>query len=485
MTVSSPTGSQNTNKQILLIERAESIGWYFIESYYDFYNKNIANLYKLYNVGGCLCHSEFKEGSQGRKTLHKARGIESLKNYFEKQAQKSVQNKIVVTSADIQICLEDNILIVVFGEWSKNDSDYCTFTQTFVLSPGKKENTFDLANDNLRYINFGDYEVIEVGTEKPKESVKVEENKEVKENTASSASSGAARDPKNETDGKEEKDVTSPGVEVRGSIDDIKPQVEHISAKETFSSKGATSSSEGDEKKTQENGASGQEEAVQTESRRFEQLGSEKQETREKNDDLPEEPSDQVAPQEEPATDEGKQKDSVSQSQPISWAALAAQQPPSSMKTATVSSPLKATPTIATAAAKKPTSSPECPVPQPIPTNQGKYKKEDWFPIYIRGVKGVDEEKLKIHLVKKFGEIKFFRVFDNIALCDFVSGQAQKKALDAKAIELDGRTIQLEVRESKNNKKTHKGKSNEPANSNEKYGAKKLNSKKNKSSTKA
>ena len=485
MTVSSPTGSSNTNKQTLLIERAESIGWYFIESYYDFYNKNIANLYKLYNVGGYLCHSEFKDEIQGRKTFHKARGTESLKNFFEKQAQKNIQNRIVVTSADIQICLDDNILIVVFGEWSKNDSDYCTFTQTFVLSPGKKENTFDLANDNLRYINFADYEVMEAEAEKPKDSVKTEERKKSKEKIASS---GAARDTEREMDFKEGKDVPLPGEQVNESGEDANPQME-ISAKEIPSSKGTLSSTQRDEK-TQENGggSSSKEEVVQNESGRLEQLGSDRKDVVENDDELPKGISDKSASQEEPTAEEGKQKDNRSQSQPISWAALAAQQPPSSVKTATVSSPLKATPAMATGTSKKPSSSPEGQDPslQPIPTNQGKYKKEDWFPIYIRGVKGVDEERLKTHLVKKFGEIKFFRVFVNIALCDFVSGQAQKKALDAKAVEVDGRTIQLEVRESKNNKKNHKEKSNEPAlNSNEKYGAKKQNSKKNKSSTKA
>lgn len=116
--------------------------------------------------------------------------------------------------------------------------------------------------------------------------------------------------------------------------------------------------------------------------------------------------------------------------------------------------------------------------------------KEDWFPIYIRGVKDIDEDKLKNHLTKKFGEIKFFRVFVNIALCDFVEGDAQKKALEAKETEVDGYVIQLEVRESKThtgNKANIKNPKDKVSNgtTNEKRGRndKKQNSKKNRSSS--
>ena len=39
----------------------------------------------------------------------------------------------------------------------------------------------------------------------------------------------------------------------------------------------------------------------------------------------------------------------------------------------------------------------------------GKFRKEDWYPIYIRGIRLLDEKELKDHLSKKFGELKFLK----------------------------------------------------------------------------
>lgn len=81
-----------------------------------------------------------------------------------------------------------------------------------------------------------------------------------------------------------------------------------------------------------------------------------------------------------------------------------------------------------------------------------KYKKDEWFPIYIRGIRDpITEELLRKHLSAKFGPIKFLKVNIFIALCDFVDYELQQRALDAKETTLSGITIQLEVRESKAN----------------------------------
>ena len=90
----------------------------------------------------------------------------------------------------------------------------------------------------------------------------------------------------------------------------------------------------------------------------------------------------------------------------------------------------------------------------------GKFRKEDWYPIYIRGIRLLDEKELKDHLSKKFGELKFFKVNQNIALVDFVHQEAQRKALDAKETTLDGVTFALEPRESKTGNNFHNNSGN-------------------------
>ena len=66
-------------------------------------------------------------------------------------------NRIVITSACFEVSLEKNIIIVVFGEWSSNDEPYKQFTQTFVLVPGKTDNTYDVANDILKFVSVNGY----------------------------------------------------------------------------------------------------------------------------------------------------------------------------------------------------------------------------------------------------------------------------------------------------------------------------------------
>lgn len=453
MTTSPPVPSKQekpAHTQTLLSDRAASIGWYFIESYYEFFTKNPENIFKLYHVNSSLCHSEFPLEDDETRVLHKAHGVESIRKRFQDDERLNHNNinSIVITSADIHVSLGENILIVVFGEWSKNHSPYYQFTQTFLLSPGSKENTFDLVNDNLRFIDFGEFRGSELNVMVPpatsKPAAKDSHANQKEKNVSEAANDSHAEEANGSSHVKDDSNTHKESSAEKPAEVKSKPEAEASSsapAKDASDAPAPSVKEEGDSTKARDNDLT------------------------EQGDFTNEEEKD------EQARDEGIKQASGkgSLSKPLSWAALAAQQPPPNVKTATVSTPPKpvASPPKNIVASK---AVPQTQAP-PATQNNVKYRKEDWFPIYIRGVKDVNEENLKSHLTEKFGDIKFFRVFLNIALCDFVDGEAQKKALDAKETTVDGITIQLEVRESKNNKtngKNQKEKSNEKRNKNEK-----------------
>lgn len=133
-------------------------------------------------------------------------------------------------------------------------------------------------------------------------------------------------------------------------------------------------------------------------------------------------------------------------SAPLSWADLAAKEPPKSAKSPTTSTPKSAPgPTSASKKASPPTTAP------PQAQSNGKYRKEDWFPIYIRNV-DIDTEVLKESLIKQFGAIKFFKRSSRIVLCDFETKEDQEAALKAKSITIGDNVISLEPREAKDSK---------------------------------
>ena len=88
---------------------------------------------------------------------YKARGMDAIKETYAKYLSGSKNNRIVITSACFQLSLNQNIIIVVFGEWSTNDQPYKQFTQTFVLVPGKHETNYEVANDILRFVIINGY----------------------------------------------------------------------------------------------------------------------------------------------------------------------------------------------------------------------------------------------------------------------------------------------------------------------------------------
>lgn len=390
----SPAAPSSVN--VLLEKRASSIGWYFIELYYGFFNDGIDNIHKVYHPQASVSHSAFPNESSDR-VIEQAVGIEAIKKRFSQV--EPAQNKIVITSADIQVCLQDKILIVVYGEWSRNGGPFWQFSQTFLLCPGKRENILDLANDVLRFV---DYELFSAGAETAEEEKVVEKPAEKEpaaedEKTVEQAEKPVEKTEQVQVNG--EKGPEKIKTEKPVAIKDQEPQ--HSEAAEPVVS-GSSAEPDASDKTIN---------------------------SRAEDSETP-----------EASEDKG----------PLTWAALAATAKETKAQASSKAASKKAP--AATISSPPTTSVPTA----PAQSASGKYKKEDWFPIYIRGVKDVDENTLRDHLTKNFGPIKFLKPSMNIALCDFQDAESQRRALNAKETVVDGISILLEVRELKANVKAFK-----------------------------
>lgn len=390
MTTSPPPSSNGELKP-------DSIGWLFIEKYYQVYTKDLANIYRLYDTGASITHDKFPGED---KVVFQARGHDAIKTHFGKVDQR--KNRIVITGADFQFSVDKSILIVVFGEWAKADSQYWQFVQSFVLTPSK-EKVYDVANDILKFVDFNG------------EAAKVEETV----STATTATTAEAKAEVVEPVEKAEKEVKE------------EPKEEKKEPKE-----------EKEEKKEPKE----EKKEVKKEEPKEDKKEVKKEVKEEKKEDKPKEKVEKAEAKVE-ARDKGKKSQSPQPKEhkkhdnaPLSWADLAAKEPPKSQKTA-VASPSVAKVAPVPAVVKKPTP----------PANGNKYKKDDWYPIYIRNV-DVDTELLKETLVKQFGPVKFFKRNLKVVLCDFETKEDQEAAIKAKSIKIGDNVISLEPREARSEK---------------------------------
>ncbi|ABN65751.2 predicted protein [Scheffersomyces stipitis CBS 6054] len=439
---------------VLSQERASSIGWYFIVSYYDFYNTNIENIHKIYHQNASISHDSFPVDSANTaedevKTIHAAHGTEAIRTRFKNDPELKANNRIVVTSAAFEVSLEKNILIVVFGEWAKEDSVYHQFTQTFVLTPGKKENSFDVANDVLRFIDFGEFKAVKKEEKKPvrngetiNASATAATTTEASTSTpkaASSATSISANSTSTSTSTSTAAPTSTAATTV--PVAAATPTVATVAASAASANTTAVSSAASAESETTSASSVPSEEKQKPEAPVTPEP-VEKSETKESTQEPVKElsPTDSVASKNEEESSTAVTAKSAP-GQPLSWAALASQAAPPKNKPVAVAK-------LSPAPAKKAATTP--------PANGiGSKKKEEWYPIYIRGIRELDEKLLRDHISKHFGELKYFKTNSNIALCDFVTYDAQHKALEAGETIVDGIVISLEPRESKTGNSYH------------------------------
>lgn len=380
----------------------EEIGWLFVKNYYGTYTSDLSNLYAFYDKNASLLHDAFPvESSESEtpvpKTVHLANGTDSIKTHFTEQATVAEKNKIVIERADFQSSVENSILIVVCGSWKRGSSSLWQFVQTFVLKHvGTK--MFDVANDMLKFVDL---------------SENFEQPLVVIQQASTPAPNGDATKAPSEQEtatvqADTEKKAVKESVPVEEKSEEPVPEVKSKNTKEEKPKKTEAEPKEAEKKEVS------------------------------------------PAPQ-QPATPAVKP----------TWANLAAMQPkvPQS-KTATVASPGAAKNVPAPSPTVKKAGSPAQSTPsvqqqqQPQHTNS-KNKKEEWYPIYIRDA-DVEEEALRSALTKTFGEMKYFRKNQRVALCDFKEREFQQRALEAKEILVGNTVVHIEPRTHKQNNNNNK-----------------------------
>lgn len=374
----------------------ESIGWLFIQKYYSTYTSDIAKLFAFYDKDASLLHDEFPESAAAAasdnsdaaetadspKTVNLASGTEAIKKHFAAQSAVTETNKIVVERADFQKSVNESILIVVCGSWKRGTSHLLQFVQTFVLN-AKDKTVYDVSNDLLKFIDLS------------------EQFREQKVCAVEANGNGAV----------ESVEKVEEKAEIPEEVEAEEP--EKIEAEKPEEAVNVEAEAEKVEPKLVENTEA--ESPVDTPS-----VQSEKPENveTEQGPKAEEKPAAPVAPAAKPT-----------------WANLAAIEPKAPKGTSQ-------SPKTVPVAPKK--STPPVQPPQPAPTN-GKFKKEEWYPIYIRNIE-VDDEDLRGALVKQFGDIKFYKRSNKAALCDFRHKEDQQKALEAKEIVVKNNVILLETR---------------------------------------
>lgn len=456
-TPTSSATTTSTTKPQLTEERVSEIGWFFIKSYYDFFLSKLDEIHKIYHPQACISHDAFPETDSlsslnefnGKVPIaYKARGMDAIKETYAKYLSGSKNNRIVITSACFQLSLNQNIIIVVFGEWSTNDQPYKQFTQTFVLVPGKHETNYEVANDILRFVIINGY----------KEKNEQVQEKEIKAEAVTKKVAAPVATPEQEPVKEKEAEPVS------NNVKPVQKETPPVATATTVSNPVANGSKAEakkepvapvpEAKKPEEKPVSKPEPVKEEKPDVFEPK-KEEQEEEVKEESKVEAPVEESKPEEvkEQVNEELKKESAKpSPSQPMSWAALAQQAVPVKQGTKPISSPPI---TKAPTAAKKPVSSASSASTTSAQSNGKHYKKDDWYPIYIRGIRHLDEQELKDHLSKKFGELKYFKVNENICLADFVNQDAQRRALEAKETTLNGISISLEPRESKTGNSYH------------------------------
>ncbi|EDK39919.2 hypothetical protein PGUG_04017 [Meyerozyma guilliermondii ATCC 6260] len=404
-------------------KRASSIGWYFIESYYGFFNDGIDNIHKLYHPQASVSHSSFPSDNS-EKVLHQAVGIDAIRKRFTKI--EPAVNRIVISSADIQVCLQDKILIVVYGEWSRDNGPFWQFSQTFLLCPGKRETIIDLANDVLRFVDYNSFST-------------AKEEEEKTEKTETTEKTEGEKPEAEKVDKTGEKPALTAEKPAEKSISETKSESDKPTAEKTRAEPEPSAESASEQADYVPSGSTGDAETAPSSVEPETQQESGKGET---NND-----ADHSAESEQTSAPEEKG--------PLTWAALAATAKESRAQAAKPA-PRKVSTPSAVSSPPASGSAAASVAGNGVSSGNGKYKKEDWFPIYIRGVKDVEENSLRDHLTKNFGPIKFLKSNMNIALCDFQDAESQRRALNAKETTVDGIAISLEVRESKANVKAFK-----------------------------
>lgn len=385
--------------KVLGDQDAASIGWSFISTYFEHFNNQVDKMYRLYTPDALVSHAKFP-GPDTRGEVLAAKGTEAIKERFSDDDCADRTNRIVITNAAFDVCFGSNILVVVYGEWAKGQSEFHQFTQTIILKKAaKNEMVYSIANDVLRFL---DWELKDASTEP-------ETTLESKATVAVTA-----------VDQEEKEDEAE---ETKEESKETKEETKEESKEE---------STEEAKVEAKEEVAEATEEATEAK----EVAAEAKEESAEPKDEPKEEPKeeakDEQDPQAEPQTEP---------SGPVSWAASLHKTTPATKPAATVKPAAKKV----TPPAKNGSTTPQATTPT---TQHTKGFKNEWFSVLVKGqgIHNIPEDTLKQFIVDNYGAVKYWKHHGPAIVCDFVSAESQKRALDDGRADVEDSYVAFEVK---------------------------------------
>lgn len=441
-------------------DRFQEVCWSFVEQYYTHVNKDQDKLHLFYKKDSTAIHGT---ETQSVQPYHGQREIVQL------IAKHNFRNcKVMVSNIDCQRTLADGVLVQVIGEMANEGEPSQKFVQTILLAP--QNNGYYVLNDIMRFLKedapseFGDYE------------------KEPVFDDAKSTAEAKEEAPKVEAkDTPKEPEAVTPAATASTTAQAPAAAAASTNAESSLFSQSLENKKE--EAKVEEPVAAPAAQETQSETKSEEPVEKASEKPAEKSVANGSAEKQAAAPAAAPAAPVTPALPAT----PMSWAARAAQKPPTAAatspaaSTATAASPAAATPAAtaspsvsAAAAAAALNEKPSPPSPAAVAATATGHRRgpKEYFSAYIKHVSdNVNEKQLKSAL-QAIGTVTHFEVarHKNCAFVDFIDLPTLKAALAVHDLKLpNGATVLVEERKrggAKKNNNYNNANANNNANGN-------------------
>jgi UBP3-associated protein BRE5 len=448
----------------------EAITYSFARFYYSQLHEDPSKLYQIYSTNAKLTHSTIPsfDANELNNNVKKPIETKALSTHAEIQSFYADLNlkdsKIRISNIDSQSILnEKSILVNVLGELALTDeSPVFRFTQSFILTPGSAQDTYDIANDIFSLIS-DDYLETAAGNEQ----------KEEKDTTAEASETTVnAAEPVKVTEDLE-KDVKEPEVKQEINKEAVKEAVKEERQKTPDANETKESKDKDHPKKSSKVAKPDSKQHIKKESK------SPKQETKQKIDKTEvkaeskeSEPSKEI--KEEPKQEEDGSEDKenvapVNSSIKLSWA----EQIAATDKPFAVSKP-KPTPK-----PKEASKSPQPAAPAPKASTQTatttkppgpKRKPDHSHPVIVSGIGELAATEIRVQLEREFGKTVKVEPKGRYALVSFETSESRQKALKKKTLSINEHVVKIEDKsDSADAKKPNQANNNNNTNNTKPY----------------
>lgn len=421
-------------------EEAGHIGWNFVSKYYESYNTNIDVLYSMYAPQSLLSHARFPHGDSTTPQVVKAKGRLAIKARYAEDDCADQANRIVITLAAIDACLGANILVVVYGEWAKADSQFYQFTQTFVLT--SRGTTYFIANDVLRFLTWD----LKDASSAPEAQLAGKQTDDVKVGDAETAAvtEPVTKDATPQPTAETTPAATTPAPEPQQPQQQQPQQQQSPAAGAATTAETVTSPEQPTPLTTTDESEAVVAEKAASQEPVEQQLLTTTEQQAEKQEK--EEDKDEAKPVEEAKPEAKLSVTSLAAASPSpslaptpsSWAGIV-----SSLTPKPAAKPVAATTKKPVAPQSKPSSvSPQ----SPNGGFQPHHGDKQWNLVFLKvqGALRFDPEAIKASVEQEYGAIKFWKHSNVGWVCDFVAPELKTRALADKQMDVNGVTVLIE-----------------------------------------